>query len=103
MERQQRNRIVGSQEARAGKFVLCGFLRRASVRILPDFTARPTKRCTEWRPRFCNVSFTARGDARILFTRPATPVHEDGPYLPVEAFEDRDGDFVLYMPELLRA
>lgn len=57
----------------------------------------------EWLHRFSNVSFMAHGDVRILFTRPATQVHEDGPYLPVEAYESGDGDFVLYVPELLRA
>jgi hypothetical protein len=57
----------------------------------------------QWLHQFRNVSFTERGDARILFSNPATPVRTDGPYLPVEAYESHGGGFVLYVPELLKA
>jgi hypothetical protein len=57
----------------------------------------------DWLHRFTNVIFTERGDVQVVF-KPATgSVQAACPYLPVQAFRGGNGDFILYVPELLRA
>ena len=57
----------------------------------------------DWLHRFPNVTFTERGDVQIFFKPVAGSVQQSAPYLPVEAFRSGNGDFILYVPELLRA
>jgi hypothetical protein len=57
----------------------------------------------DWLHRFINVIFTEHGDVQIFFQPATGSVQVGAPYLPVEAFRGGNGDFILYVPELLRA
>jgi len=54
----------------------------------------------QWLHRFANVSFDEHGGARVLFHGSGAKQEVYGPYLPVEAFQNVMGDFVVYVPEL---